>query len=461
MRRLAILGGGITGLAAALHATEISAARGIPLDVMLYERSKTVGGCIQTVRENDFTFELGPDSLLVEKPAAADLLRNLDLHGDVIDMRPDHRRAGLIHKSRMRPIPEGFRLFAPTSLGALARSGIFSIPGLARAAMEPVIPARQDSSDESVSSFVLRRFGREVLERLAQPLIGGIYSGDPARLGMRATLPQFLDLEARYGSVVRGMQSAGGVAAAPRLATLRGGLGSIVDRLRSRLQQHIRTSAAVTSLRRDRGGWSIGFADGAAVFSDAVVCALPAYVAADAVRGEDSDLASCLDNISYNSIATVNLIYERDALSHIPAVSGFIVPFVERRRIVAATFTSLKYTDRAPAAAAVVRTFVGGAFQPELLRLDDDELTEISARELSDLLQIRNLRARGLVTKWSRLLPEYGVGHRDRVTEINARSQRLGGLWLAGSAYGGVGIPDCIAAGQTATESVFGYFSTD
>jgi oxygen-dependent protoporphyrinogen oxidase len=460
VRRLAIIGGGITGLAAALRAVELSASGGIPVEVMLYESSENVGGCVQTVRDKGFTFELGPDSLLVEKPAAADLLRTLHLHHDVIDTHPEHKRAGLIHSGRMRAIPEGFRLFSPTSMPALLRSGIFSLAGIARAAMETIIPARRESGDESVSSFVRRRFGREVLDRLAQPLIGGIYSGDPARLGMRATLPQFLDLEARYGSVLRGMQSAGGAAAVPRLASLRNGVGSLVDALGERLRQHIRTSAPATSVRRDRGGWSIAFEGGASVFSDAIVFAVPAYAAADLLRGQDPDLADSLQGIRYNSIATVNLIYESGALSHIPAVSGFIVPFIERRRIVAATFSTLKYSGRAPAGAAIVRTFVGGALQPELLRLDEDQLADLSARELSDLLGIRGVRARGLVTKWMRLLPEYGLGHRDRVTEINARARRLGGLWLAGSAYGGVGIPDCVAAGQAAVESAFSNFST-
>ncbi len=284
MQRVAILGGGISGLAAAFRLQELAAANTTAIEIRVYERAAQAGGCLQTLRDDGMVLESAPDSLLVDKPAAIHLLRRLQLEDAIIDMRPEFKGARIVHAGRLHRIPPEFRLFTPTSMPALLTSGIFSAFGLARAAMEPLIPKRTNIGDESLASFVTRRFGREVLDRLAQPLIGGIYSADPERLSMRATLPQFLEMEERYGSMLRAMRAAT-PAAPPRLASLRGGIGSIVDALRARIGPALHTSSDVTSLRQDERVWTIGFADGTLAQANAVILALPAYAAAALLSG--------------------------------------------------------------------------------------------------------------------------------------------------------------------------------
>jgi oxygen-dependent protoporphyrinogen oxidase len=457
MRKVAVLGAGISGLAAGFRLQELARERGAEVEIAVYERSTRTGGCVQTLHEDGLTMELGPDSLLIDKPAAANLLRRLSLDGEIVEMRAEFKGARIVHRARLHRIPPDFRLFAPTSLPALLTSGIFSPMGLARAAMEPFIPKRAAGGDESLASFVTRRFGREVLDRLAQPLIGGIYSGDPERLSMQATLPQFLELEQRHGSLVRAMQASSGKRPAMRLVSLRGGLGAIADALRERLSAAIRAQSAVAGLAFDGARWSIAFEDGSAAQADAIVCALPAHVAAPLLRPHDALLAAALERIRYNSIATVNLLYDAADAAPLPRSSGFVVPFIERRSITAATFTTQKYPERAPENALLVRAFIGGALQPQLVDLPDEDLVQIARREFAELAGLQASPKGSVVRRWRRLLPEYGVGHVELVADVERRAAALPGLALAGSAYHGVGIPDCVATGEAGAESVFGY----
>ena len=464
MRRVAILGAGISGLSAAIHLQNAQREHGLPIEFAIYERGTRAGGCVQTLREDGYTMELGPDSLLVEKPAARELLRELGLEERIVEMLPEFRGSRIVHRGRLRPIPSEFRLFTPKSLPALLRSGIFSPAGIARAALEPLIPPRNSSDDESLASFVTRRFGREVLDRLAQPLIGGIYSGDPQRLSMQATLAQFVEMERKYGSLVRAMHSARAAGApagaAPQLVSLQNGLQSIVDALLARVGGQVRISSEVTSLSRSVDGWSIGFADGSSAQADAVISALPAYAAARALRTEDAHLAELLERIRYNSIATVNVAYDASDAPELPKTPGFVVPYVEQRRITAATITTQKYPGRSPAEGVLLRAFVGGALQPQLVELPDAELARIAREEFAQLLGITAEPQFAVIRRWLRMLPEYGVGHVQLVDEIFSRGRALGGLALAGSAYRGVGIPDCIATGRAAAEQALGAFKT-
>jgi oxygen-dependent protoporphyrinogen oxidase len=449
--RVAVLGAGVSGLAAALRLQELG------LDVTVFDRAPRAGGCIQTLRDSGYTMELGPDSLLVDKPAARDWLRKLGLDDRLVPMLSQYRGSRIVHRGRLRPIPSEFRLFTPTSIPALLTSGIFSPLGIARAAMEPFVPPRMSEEDESLASFVTRRLGRELLERLAQPLIGGIYSGDPQRLSMQATLPQFVQMERTYGSLVRAMAAIrrsgpGGVA--PQLMSLRGGLQTLVDAMTQRLGAAIRISSEVTSLSRNAESWTIAFADGDRARADVIICALPAHAAARILRGCDDQLAGMLDVIRYNSIATVNLAFDARDLPPLPPTPGFVVPFVEHRRITAATITTQKYPERSPQNGMLIRVFAGGALQPEVVDSSDEELAQLAREELEQLLGIRAQPNFAVVQRWRRLLPEYGVGHTALVRSIEERAA-LSGLALAGSAYHGVGIPDCLAGGTAAAERFF------
>jgi oxygen-dependent protoporphyrinogen oxidase len=458
MRRVAVLGAGVSGLAAALRLQDLRTERGLDIEIAVYERTTRAGGCIQTVEDSGYTMELGPDSVLIDKPAAQELLQRLGLLSEILPMRPEFRGARIVQRGRLRPLPADFRLFAPTSIPALLRSGIFSASGLARAAIEPLIPPRKSDEDESLAAFVTRRFGREVLDRLAQPLVGGIYSGDPARLSMQATLPQFSALERRYGSVIRGTILSRNTTTArttsPQLAGVRGGLQRIVDTLAQHVSGTIRVSTEVTQLSRDGSGWSIAFADGTQERADAVICSIPAFAAARVLRGVDSQLADLLDGIRYNSIATVNLAYDAADASPLPRTQGFVVPFSEGRRITAATISTQKYAGRSPQNGVLLRAFIGGALQSHLVELPDAELAGIARAEFADLLGITAEPLFAVTRRWIRSLPEYGVGHLERVASIEQRASELTNLALAGCALYGVGIPDCAASGQAAAELV-------
>jgi protoporphyrinogen/coproporphyrinogen III oxidase len=449
MHRVAILGAGISGLAAALDLREA-------FDVTIYDRAHRAGGCVETLREGGFTMEMGPDSLLIDKPWGKAMLERLGLDDRIVGMLPEFKGARIVHKGRLHRIPSEFRLFTPTSLPALLTSGIFSPWGLVRAAMEPFIPARTLLQDESLASFVTRRFGREVLDRLAQPLIGGIYSANPRRLSMEATLPQFPELERRYGSLIRAMRANKGNRPAPQLVSLRDGLGSLVDALEDELGSQVRVNAEAVSLERARDGWVISFADGTRSAADAVVCALPAYAAAGLLRGVDSQLADLLDHIRYNSIATINIAYDASAARNLPRTTGFVVPNVEGHHITAATIATQKYPHRAPEGKVLLRAFIGGALQAPLVERTDERLTDMAREEFARLLGITAEPLFAAVRRWMRLLPEYGLGHTMLVHDIEARTAALPNLALAGSAYRGVGIPDCIHTGQLAAGRLLG-----
>jgi oxygen-dependent protoporphyrinogen oxidase len=449
MRRVAILGAGISGLAAAVRLRE-------RFDVTVYDAANRAGGCIETLHENGFTLEMGPDSLLIDKPWGKDLLERLHLSDAIVEMLAQYKGARIVHNGRLRPIPADFRLFTPTSLAALLAGGIFSPIGLARAALEPFVPRRRSQDDESLASFVTRRFGREVLDRLAQPLIGGIYSADPYRLSMEATLPQFAQMERTHGSLIRAMRAMNAKRASPQLVSLRGGLGSIVDVIARELGGAVRLNARVTSLHRQGEQWLITFADSAQVQADAIVCALPAHVAAHLLREVEPDLADLLGSIRYNSIATVSAAYDAASIPQLPKTTGFVVPYCEGHSITAATIVTQKYPERSPDNAVLLRAFVGGALQPALLQHNDQHLVAIAREEFARLLGISTEPLFARVRRWERLLPEYGVGHVALVREIERRATALPELMLAGSAFHGVGIPDCIHSGERAADRLLG-----
>lgn len=452
MPRIAILGAGVSGLAAATRLRDAA-------EIAIYDAGDRPGGCVQTVRENGFTMELGADSLLIDKPAGKTLLQELGLEEQLVDMLPQFKGARIVRDGTLRKIPANFRLFAPASFPALLASGIFSPLGIARAALEPFIPARRSPEDESLASFVTRRFGREVLDRLAQPLIGGIYSGNPRRLSMQATLPQFPELERKYGSLIRAMGATRGDRRAPHLMSLRDGLGSMVDALQQQLAGAIHSRAEVTGLHHEGGQWHIALRNGSTAQADAVVCALPAYAVADLLRGADPELAALLDSIRYNSIATVNLAYAASDAPNLPPAPGFVVPNCEQHAITAATITTQKYPHRAPEGRVLLRAFIGGALQAALVENSDDRLVTIAREEFARLLGITAEPQLTRVQRWTRLLPEYGVGHVGLVERIEHRAAALPGLALAGSAYRGVGIPDCIASGERAAARLLGTMS--
>jgi oxygen-dependent protoporphyrinogen oxidase len=358
-------------------------------------------------------------------------------------------------------LPEGFLLLAPTRVGPVLRSRVFSWRGKLRLGLDVLLPRRRATGDESLGSFVRRRLGREALERVAQPLVGGIYTADPDHLSLAATMPRFLALEQQHRSLILGLRRASrpGEAAGASGArwslfvTLADGMEELVAALAARLPPGaVRVGTPVAAVAPAPAGWRVELADGRRLAADGVVLAGPAPRMATVVREADSWLARQLDGIAHASSATVTLAYPRPAVRHALGGFGFVVPRVEGRTTMACTFSSVKYPGRAPEGFVLLRVFIGGALQAELLEQGDGTLTRLAHDDIAPLLGIAGDPVLSRVWRHPSAMPQYEVGHLDRVAAIEARVETLPGLALAGGAYRGVGIADCVHSGEAAAE---------
>jgi len=451
--RVAVVGGGVAGLAAAYRLVE----RGVG-DLVLLEASERLGGTIATERSGGFTIETGADSLITEKPWAVDLCERLGV--TLIGTREGERRTYVVNRGRLEPLPEGFLLLAPTDLLALARSRLFSWRGKLRMALDLVLPRGPEVPDESLAHFVRRRLGREALERVAEPLVGGIYTADAERLSLEATMPRFREVERRHRSLIRGLGAAAATtrAAGARYALFvapRDGMGAVVEAIARRLPEgSVRLRAPVTAIASEGRRWRL-VAGGEPLVADAVVLATPAHVAATLLAPLDAELGRLLGGIEYASSATVTLAYRS---ADLPALGGFgfVVPAVERRGLIACTYASRKFPGRAPEGHELVRAFVGGALRPDALARDDAALADLVRGELREIVGITAAPTLTRVHRHRLAMPQYAVGHLERVAAIEARLAALPGLVLAGAAYRGVGVPDCVRSGEAAANQLPG-----
>ena len=472
--RVVVVGGGITGLAAAYRLRELAAAHEMPLETILLEGCARVGGALETIRAGGYVIETGADSILSEKPPALRLVKRLGLEADIIGTQERFRRTYVVHNGRLVPIPDGFSLMAPALLRPVLRSKLFSPFGKLRMLAEPLIPRRRRRSDESLAAFVRRRLGREVLERVAQPLAGGIYTADPAMLSVAATMPRFVEMERRYGSLIRGLKAAARFNRAAREASgarwslfvsFTNGIAQLTDTLAMRLGNSVRCRAHVTGLERQtpaartrRRAWRLRLEDDLSVEADAIVCTIPAYAAAPLLRPHSETLAAMLEELEYTSAATVNVAFRETDFASVPQSFGFVVPAVERRKIIAGSFSSFKYSGRAPSGMVLARVFLGGALQQEMMALDDSELLAAASEEFAALLGVKAVATLSYVRRWPRSMPQYAVGHLERVAAIERETARLYRFALAGAFLRGVGIPDCVQAGESAAEAIFSDF---
>jgi oxygen-dependent protoporphyrinogen oxidase len=409
--------------------------------------------------------ECGPDSFISEKPWALALCRRLGLEPRLVRTDDRYRSAFVVHGGRLHALPEGFQLMAPSRLAPLLRSSLFSWAGKARMALDLVLP-RGGDPDESLGAFVRRRLGREALERVAQPLIAGIYTADPDSLSLAATMPRFLEMERRHRSVILAMRRAGRAAPArpgvsgarwSLFVTLADGMEELVHALAERLPPgSVRLKERVAAAERREAGWRLVTADGGTVEADAVVVTTEAYQAARMVRRMDPSLALLLEGIPYASSATVTFAYRRVDIDHPLDGFGFVVPRIERRPIIAGTFSSVKYPGRAPEGAVLLRVFLGGALDEAALAADDASLTATARAQLAELLGARGEPLFTRVGRYVKAMPQYEVGHIARVDAIEAAVRRLPGLALAGGAYRGVGISDCVHGAEAAVEGLLG-----
>ena len=454
MSHVVIIGGGISGLAAAHRLSEQQ------VHVTLLEASPRLGGTIQTEHRDGFLIERGPDSFISEKPEAVALAKRLGIESRLVQTNEQFRRSFIVRNGRLRAVPEGFQLLAPSRLWPFITSDIFSIFGKARMAADLVLPRKRTNgtNDESLASFVRRRLGVEALERMAQPMVGGIYTADPETLSLRATLPRFLEMEREHRSLILAMLRQGrsqkiGTSGArySLFLSFDQGMQVLVDGV-TRINADIRLNTTVQALKIDGGRWAITTENGEQFKADAVCLAVPAYIAANLLHDVHERLAEKLRQIKYASTATLNFAYRRAAIRHPLNGFGFVVPFVEQRSLIACTFSSVKFSGRAPEGHVLLRAFAGGALQPEIFALDEGDLRVRVETSLRELLGISEDPLFVEVTKWKDSMPQYEVGHLERVNEIEKLSSELPGLALAGNAYRGAGIPDCIRSGETAVE---------
>jgi oxygen-dependent protoporphyrinogen oxidase len=463
-----VVGGGVTGLAAAHRVLELARARGRALDLTLLEARDRLGGTIQTERVDGFLVESGPDSFLSEKPWTLALCRRLGVEDRLVRTDDRHRKTFVWRGGRLHPLPEGFQLLAPTALGPFVRSGLFSWPGKARMALDLVLP-RGGTADESLGAFVRRRLGREALERVAQPLVAGIYTADPEEVSLAATMPRFVELERRHRSVILGLWRA--ARRAPQagtsgarwslFVTFRDGMEELIQTLARHLPAGaVQLKQPVEGLERRGGGWRLAV-PGGALEADHLIVAAESHAAARMLRYVDPTLVTLLRDIPYASAATVSLGYRRDDVPHPLDGFGFVVPRTEGKALLAATFSSVKYPGRAPAGHVLLRAFVGGALDAAILEADDATLVARVRDELRQALGITAAPLLVRLARWPASMPQYHVGHLAAVETIERRVAALPGLALAGGAYRGVGIADCVRSGEAAAEALLGPASTE
>ncbi|HEV2835111.1 MAG TPA: protoporphyrinogen oxidase [Pyrinomonadaceae bacterium] len=458
MRRVVVIGGGISGLAAAHRLLELNPS----LNLTLLEASGRLGGTLLTDEREGFLLERGPDSFISEKPEAVALAKRLGIESRLIETNAEYRRSFIVRNGRLRPVPEGFQLLAPSRIWPFLATDVFSFGAKLRMAADLFLPRRSANgmSDESLASFVRRRLGREALERMAQPMVGGIYTADPETLSLRATLPRFLEMERDHRSVILSMfkkarlECGTSGARYSLFLSFDRGIGVLVNALEKVIAGcEIRVNSNVASIERHQG-WLIRTNTGQTQEADAICLALPAYVTAELLTNIAPTLATQLNQIKYASTATINFAYRRDAIQHPLDGFGFVVPFIEKRSLIACTFSSIKFPGRAPENHVLLRAFAGGALQPEIFALDEAEMLQRVENDLRELLGISGKPLFAEVAKWQNSMPQYEVGHLDRVQTIETQVAQLPNLALAGNAYRGAGIPDCIRSGETAAEKL-------
>ncbi|MGA3333393.1 MAG: protoporphyrinogen oxidase [Terracidiphilus sp.] len=469
--RIAIIGGGIAGLAAAYELDKARAA-GAAVEYALYEERPRLGGSLASETVNGAVLERGPDSFLTEKPAAAELCRELGLGGDLLPSNDAARKTYIVVRNRLVALPDGLMFLVPTRLVPTALTRLFGLRTKLRMALDLLHPPTANGHDESVAALVERHFGQEAVDRLADPLLSGIYGGDAAQLSAQTVLPRLVEMETKYGSLTRGMLAAHrqmramaknpsktSNRGAATFTALRGGMQQLVNALVARLDPAcLRKATPVSAVRKTADGWSVE-AGGTAETFDALIMAASAWAAGSLLAPVDPVLGSELGAIPYSSSMTVNLIYDEAAIGQLPDGFGFLVPAVEGRSLLACTFSHRKFLGRTPPGKAVFRAFLGGMKREAMLDESDDFLIATVRREMAAILGAKAFSAEvepehAQVSRWRRAMAQYAVGHRERMERISACVAELPGLRLAGNAYDGIGVPDCIRLGRKAAREL-------
>jgi oxygen-dependent protoporphyrinogen oxidase len=456
--RIATIGGGISGLAAAWHLQQQSSAA-----LSLWESQQHLGGCIRTERVGDWLMELGPDNFATMIPDAMDWCQQMGLGAEFIRPNVAHRLARVVHRGKLQPIPQGFSLLQPTRLDAIAASRLLTLAGKWRLVREWWVPRRTDGQEESLEQFAVRRLGREVFERLVEPIVAGIFTADSKQLSMQAALPQFVEMERRHGGLLRAAWAArrerrgkGGPdssssrrahgARYDQFVAPREGMGWWVDQITRQLDQtSIHRQTPITRLIHDEEGWNLLGPEGQLLaIVDRVIVACGAPAASRLLQAQDPQLAQELAAIPYASSAVGLFVVRRSEIATNDLCFGIVVPAAEKRPVLAISMTSEKYPGRVPEDCCLLRVFMGGALRADLLVHDDARLLEMAWREVQQLLRLKSPPLHRQMVRWHQAMPQYCLGHLARLQRIEERRMQLPGLYLTGNAFEGVGIPQCV-----------------
>jgi oxygen-dependent protoporphyrinogen oxidase len=456
---IAIVGGGITGLSVALRLEKLLALKHRAASITIFEAADRLGGKIETRRQGDLVLELGAESFLVRKPRGIGLCRDLGVDHRLIGTRSDTKRTFIFYDDDLYELPRDIVAFVPASTSSIASCRVLSPIGRVRMAMDLIKPARKDMDDETLESFLARRFGREAYRRMIEPMLCGIYSGDGSQLSVEATYPQLRELERTYGSLIRGLSltrqaSDFELKIASPFATFPNGMSEFIQEIASRLQvTKLQLSQAVASVRQTPNGYDLTFANQGSQRFDFVVLTGTSFQSADLIAEDFPQLAQMLRQIPHASTATINIWYDSAMVGNPMRGYGFVVPSDQQRFITAVTWTSSKHADRAPSQMKLLRAYAGRAGAELDLSLSDFQILELVLDDLARTMRLKAKPLGYLIKRWPLGSPQYTLGHRERLASIDNQLDTCPRLYLSGASYRGVGIPDCIAdAERTAAQ---------
>jgi oxygen-dependent protoporphyrinogen oxidase len=456
-KKIAIVGGGISALACAVDLKEKG------FDFTVFEKEDSAVGKLLTEKIGSLTIEGGPDSYLPEKIWSVQLIKKVGLAGEMLCSNDESKGTFIYSGGRLHPLPEGVMLMVPTMIMPLVRSSLISWSGKIRMGMELFVPPRKDRKDESLAEFVTRRLGRECLEKIAEPLVAGIHTSNPDNMSVLATFPRFVEMEQRSGSLIKGMVAAMKKMPPPNpsgpkmtyFMSLKGGMQELVRGCVSFIgEERVQTGTAVVSVVKQDSRYRLAFGDGSTADFDAVVLATPSYVTKDILKSTDEELCGKLSAIEWSSSATISLAFRKDDVKKSLPGFGFIVPRVENRRINACTWSSIKWSHRAPDDTQLIRSFVGGGHHEELVSLGDTELLNIVLEELREIIGLTAEPVFSKVYRWFKGMPKYTVGHLERIAAIDEKLKEHKGLFLIGCSYRGIGMGDCVKSGFDAAAAI-------
>ncbi len=474
-KRIVIVGGGIAGLTTALTLLDEAKQDQLDIDCAIVEAQSQWGGKIVTNHHAARIIEGGPDSFLTTKPGGLDLCERLGLTQELINTNQGNSQTFAYSRGRLREFPQGLVSMVPTQLGPLFQSGLVTWAGILRMAGDWFLPARgPDEPEETLASFFCRRLGQEAFHRLIEPLVAGIYAGDASELSVAATFPQFVELERQHGGLIKGAlaqqrarrtSSRRPASGRTLFTTLKGGLGDLIEKLVDELTQRGarlllgKQATALRSSARDQTSreYMLTLENGDVILADAVVLATPAYATARLIRDMDQNIGSLLEQIPYASTMTLSLVFPRDQVKGVLQGFGFVVPRIENRMLIAATWSSMKWSDRAKPEESLIRCYLGGRGRGQVMELDDDLLVQHSLEALRDMVGIDSKPIHAEVYRWKQGMPQYTLGHLDRVSRIRQKIASYPGLYVTGAAYQGIGIPDCIRDGQQTAQKLASY----